>query len=184
MCYVIKSRLYQEMAKRCCQQSVCLVLAIKVWRQLVFLTILLSLQRSLWIKPVCKSCTFVQLMFTAQSEIKCLATKDLLSLLPNNAFFKAIKVSSFDPEVQLVEWSLPTPKDLCSSPAIINFYKEYLLSINCIEKTKLNKEKEAGSGSFKMVLNIVFRRSSSNRSRELKTILEKKCDKVNFLSSF
>ena len=122
-------------------------------------------------------------MFTAQSEIKCLATKDLLSLLPNNAFFKAMKVSSFDPEVQLVEWSLPTPKDLCSSPAIINFYKEYLLSINCIEKTKLNMEKEAGSGSFKMVLNIVFRRSSSNRSRELKTILEKKCDKVNFLSS-
>ena len=42
--------------------------------------------RSLWIKPACsKSCKFVYLMFTAQIEIKYLATKELLSplIIPN-----------------------------------------------------------------------------------------------------
>ena len=48
---------------------------------------------------------------------------------------------------QLVERSLPTPEVRSLNPFVANFYIEHLLTVNYIEKTKIN-EKEAGSGPF------------------------------------
>ena len=46
---------------------------------------------------------------------------------------------------QLIEHSLPTPDVRGSNPVIDKVYTTYLLSVNCIGKTKI-KEKETGIG--------------------------------------
>ena len=42
---------------------------------------------------------------------------------------------------QLVEWSIPVPEVRGSNPVIGKIYIEQLFTINCIEKTKINKKK-------------------------------------------
>ena len=64
---------------------------------------------------------------------------------------------------QLVEWSLPVPEVRGLNPVIGNIY--YLFSINCIEKTKINK-KETGNGPFFLKKNIVEFSLSFSRSEE------------------
>ena len=49
--------------------------------------------------------------------------------------------------VQLVEQWLLTPEGRGSNPVIDNFYIDHLITVNCIEKTKI-KKKEAGNGPF------------------------------------
>ena len=44
--------------------------------------------------------------------------------------------------VQLAEWSLPTPDDLSSNPAISYFEKEHWLTVNCWKDEYREKESE------------------------------------------
>ena len=41
---------------------------------------------------------------------------------------------------RLVELSLPTPEVHSSNPVTANFCKEYLFTVNCIEKMKIKKK--------------------------------------------
>ena len=50
---------------------------------------------------------------------------------------------------QLVEWSIPVPEVRGSNPVIGKIYIEQLFTINCIEKTKINKKKPGMAHFFK-----------------------------------
>ena len=49
---------------------------------------------------------------------------------------------------QLLERSLPKPEVRGSNPVIGKIYIEHLFTVNCIEKKKKIKKKEAGKGLF------------------------------------
>ena len=52
-------------------------------------------------------------------------------------------------EAQLAERSLLIPEVRSFDPAVNIFYAEHLLTVNCIEKTNINRKMQAGNGPLK-----------------------------------
>ena len=56
---------------------------------------------------------------------------------------------------QLAEQSIQTPEVCSSNPVISNFLLDYLFTVNCIEKTKINK-KRPRMAHLKNISNIFY----------------------------